>query len=76
MPFESPTCKTLGMSILDVGCGLGGPTRNLAKFTDTTVTGIDVDDHCLNRARKITQRQGLQDTVHFIKVSCAFSAYS
>ena len=30
-----------GMEILDVGCGVGGPAREIATFTDCHVVGLN-----------------------------------
>jgi sterol 24-C-methyltransferase len=32
-------------SVLDVGCGIGGPMRNIAKFTGTKITGITLNEY-------------------------------
>ena len=34
-----------GMKVLDVGCGIGGPMRNLAMFTGSSVTGITISKY-------------------------------
>ena len=33
-----------GDKILDVGCGIGGPMRNIARFTRASVTGVTLNE--------------------------------
>ncbi|CAM9737762.1 unnamed protein product, partial [Phaeothamnion confervicola] len=33
-----------GAKVLDCGCGVGGPYRNIAQFTGADVTGITISD--------------------------------
>jgi sterol 24-C-methyltransferase len=56
-----------GMKVLDVGCGIGGPAREIARFTDTHVTGVNNNDYQLDRARKWTAKAGLTHLVDFKK---------
>jgi tocopherol O-methyltransferase len=43
-----------GSKVLDVGCGIGGTTRLLAKTHGCTVTGITISGHQVNMARRLT----------------------
>jgi sterol 24-C-methyltransferase len=56
-----------GMRVLDVGCGVGGPAREIARFSDATIIGLNNNDFQIGRARKYTQKAGLQDQVSFTK---------
>lgn len=56
-----------GMRVLDVGCGVGGPAREIAAFTDANIVGVNNNDFQLGRARKYTARAGLQDRVSYVK---------
>ena len=40
--------------VLDLGCGVGGPARCIAAFTGASVTGINNNDHQLQRAEALT----------------------
>ncbi|KAL7580599.1 hypothetical protein ACA910_003718 [Epithemia clementina (nom. ined.)] len=55
-------------SIVDVGCGIGGSSRHLArKFADTchTVHGITLSPYQAQRATELTKQQQLHDICHF-----------
>lgn len=56
-----------GMRVLDVGCGVGGPAREIARFSDVNITGLNNNDFQIGRARKYTQKAGLQDQLQFVK---------
>ena len=53
--------------VLDVGCGTGGPTRDVARIaSDGEVTGIDLSTRMLERARQRSVDEGL-DNVTFVR---------
>lgn len=56
-----------GMRVLDVGCGVGGPAREIARFSDVQVVGVNNNEYQVGRARKHTQHAGLQGQVEFVK---------
>jgi sterol 24-C-methyltransferase len=56
-----------GMRVLDVGCGIGGPAREIARFADVTIVGINNNDFQIGRARKYTAKAGLSSQVTFQK---------
>ena len=62
-----PKCKNL--HILDVGCGSGVPTIELAKISDGHVIGIDIDETSLNLLRRKLRETGLNNRVSVIKDS-------
>jgi hypothetical protein len=39
-----------GEKVLDCGCGVGGPYRNIAQFTGCDVTGITINEYQVSRA--------------------------
>jgi SAM-dependent methyltransferase len=56
-----------GDRALDVGCGTGGPTRDVARLaTEGRVTGIDLSTRMLDLARKRSADEGL-DNVTFVR---------
>ncbi|KAG9041765.1 Delta(24)-sterol C-methyltransferase [Tulasnella sp. UAMH 9824] len=56
-----------GMRVLDVGCGIGGPAREIARFTDANITGLNNNDFQIGRARRYTAKAGLSNQVDFVK---------
>ena len=55
--------------ILDVGCGSGTPTIELAKLSDGKITGIDIDQNSLDRLNEKIREEGLSDRVFTKKCS-------
>ncbi|RAK96969.1 sterol 24-C-methyltransferase [Aspergillus ibericus CBS 121593] len=56
-----------GMKVLDVGCGVGGPAREIVKFTDANVVGLNNNDYQIQRATRYAEREGLSDKLTFTK---------
>lgn len=54
-----------GHSVLDVGCGIGGPARFLAETYGCRVTGIDLSENFVDAARYLTERTGQTGLVSF-----------
>mmetsp|Transcript_17902 Transcript_17902/g.69376 ORF Transcript_17902/g.69376 Transcript_17902/m.69376 type:complete len:340 (+) Transcript_17902:25-1044(+) len=38
-----------GMNVLDVGCGVGGPALEIARFTECHVTGLNINEYHIQR---------------------------
>ncbi|HWU89457.1 MAG TPA: methyltransferase domain-containing protein [Kofleriaceae bacterium] len=53
------------MHILDVGCGIGGPTLNLAEMSGAEVTGVNVVERQVQIARERAAARGLSGRVRF-----------
>ncbi|KAJ5197126.1 hypothetical protein N7449_007605 [Penicillium cf. viridicatum] len=58
---------TKDMNVLDVGCGVGGPAREIVKFTGAHITGLNNNDYQIDRATYYAQKQGLSDKMAFVK---------
>jgi len=56
-----------GMKVLDVGCGIGGPLREIARFSSTSVTGLNNNDYQITRAKELNRLAGLGETCDFVK---------
>ncbi len=54
-----------GMTLLDVGCGVGGPARMAAVRNGCEVTGIDLSPDFVDLARSLTERLGLTSQVTY-----------
>lgn len=62
-----PKCKN--SHILDIGCGMGVPTIELAKISNGYITGIDIDEISLSLLQRKIKETGLSNRVRFIKDS-------
>jgi ubiquinone/menaquinone biosynthesis C-methylase UbiE len=56
---------TAGMSVLDVGSGVGGPARFLAATFGCQVTGVDLSEAFVDASRYLTERTGQRWQVSF-----------
>ena len=56
-----------GMKVLDVGCGVGGPAREIVKFSDVNVVGLNNNDYQIDRAIAYTKKEGLSKKLSFVK---------
>uniref|UniRef100_A0A0D9WWQ0 SAM-dependent methyltransferase Erg6/SMT-type domain-containing protein n=1 Tax=Leersia perrieri TaxID=77586 RepID=A0A0D9WWQ0_9ORYZ len=57
-----------GMKVLDVGCGIGGPLREIAKFSLTSVTGLNNNEYQISRGKELNRLAGVSGTCDFVKV--------
>jgi ubiquinone/menaquinone biosynthesis C-methylase UbiE len=54
-----------GMHVLEIGCGIGGASRYLAKESGCRVTAVDLTRECVDVARELTRRCGLKGAIDF-----------
>nr|XP_025879398.1 cycloartenol-C-24-methyltransferase 1-like isoform X2 [Oryza sativa Japonica Group] len=57
-----------GMKVLDVGCGIGGPLREIARFSSASVTGLNNNAYQISRGKELNFSVGLSETCNFVKV--------
>ena len=50
-----------------MGCGVGGPLRNIAKFSDAKITGLNNNDYQIKRGTKQVNSAGLAHLCDFLK---------
>lgn len=55
------------MRVLDVGCGVGGPAREIVKFSGVNVIGLNNNDYQIERATRYAQKEGLSHKLKFTK---------
>ncbi len=55
-----------GMTVLDVGCGIGGPARYLAWKSGACVTGVDIQDALVKAGNHVSTLVGLSDKVQLV----------
>jgi phosphoethanolamine N-methyltransferase len=56
-----------GLSVLDLGCGLGGATVHIARrYGVASIVGIDIEDNLIEACDELAARSGLSDTAQFL----------
>ncbi len=55
-----------GMVVADIGCGVGGPLMEIARFSGAKIVGVNSNAYQLERARKLTDEAKLSDLADFI----------
>ena len=56
-------------SVLDIGCGVGGVDVHIAgQHGAALVTGIDIEEHLIERCVRLAERRGVADSTRFICV--------
>ncbi len=56
-----------GMRVLDVGCGVGGPMRAIARFSGATIVGLNNNAYQVRRAAELTRAAGLDHLCSLVK---------
>lgn len=51
-----------GLRVLDVGCGIGGPMRNICRFTKTDITGLTLNQYQVDRGNTLSNADPLLTT--------------
>lgn len=55
-----------GQNWIDMGCGVGGPLRNIIRFTEANVTGVNFNGYQLKRAELHLKESGLEKLGRFV----------
>ncbi|KAG0205969.1 hypothetical protein BGX28_002519 [Mortierella sp. GBA30] len=55
------------LKVLDMGCGVGGPAREISHFTGAHITGINNNDYQISRAIHQTVQAGMDHRCEFVK---------
>lgn len=53
--------------VLDVGCGVGGPAREISKFAGVNIVGLNNNDYQIERGTRYAAKEGLSEKVTFTK---------
>ena len=56
-----------GEKCLDVGCGVGGPMREIAKFSGATVIGLNNNEYQVARNQILSERLELDNICYAVK---------
>ena len=59
-----------GMTVIDVGCGVGGPMRRVAREAGVRVVGVNNNEIQLDRAKALNAEAGLDHMVDYL--ACSF----
>ena len=59
-----------GMTVIDVGCGIGGPLRRVVREGGVKVVGINSNEIQLNKARSLDAAAGVDHMVDYL--ACSF----
>jgi len=60
-------CINRGATILDCGCGIGGPARNIARFSGANIKAITLNQFQVDRGNSLSEREGLRDQVELVQ---------
>lgn len=55
------------MKVLDVGCGVGGPGREICRFTDCEIVGLNNNDYQIQRANHYAKTMKLDHKLSYVK---------
>eukprot|EP00850_Spirogloea_muscicola_P015794 SM000124S25926 [mRNA] locus=s124:104934:107848:+ [translate_table: standard] len=53
--------------VLDIGCGVGGPLREVALFSGASVTGLNNNAYQISRGEVLNRKAELENTCTFLK---------
>lgn len=56
-----------GMRVADLGCGVGGPLREIISFSGANVVGVNISSYQLELAQKYTDEAGLGHLAEFLE---------
>ena len=55
-----------GISVLDIGCGVGGPQRFMARNFGSSITGLNISEYQLHKCEKYNREAGLDELCHVL----------
>jgi len=58
---------TEGQRIMDIGCGVGGPLRCIAKFSQAHITGLNNNEYQISRGKRHAKNSGIENLCDFVK---------
>jgi sterol 24-C-methyltransferase len=59
-------CYGADKKVLDVGCGIAGPARNISKFLQCSVTGISINQYQVDRGNELSAKDKFSN-VHSVQ---------
>jgi SAM-dependent methyltransferase len=74
--FANALAPATGMHLLDIGAGLGGPSRYFAQTFGCRVSGVDLSEEYVAVAHSLSRRVGLEDRVDYRQASALQMPYA
>jgi SAM-dependent methyltransferase len=74
--FANALAPAAGAHVLDIGAGLGGPSRYFAQTFGCRVSGVDLSEEYVAVARSLSRRVGLEDRVDYRQASALQMPYA
>lgn len=65
--LASRLALSAGAKVLDCGCGIGGPARNIARFTLANITGITLNQFQVHRGNVLCKEEGVDHLVTLVQ---------
>ncbi|KAF2470516.1 S-adenosyl-L-methionine-dependent methyltransferase [Lindgomyces ingoldianus] len=56
-----------GMRVLDVGCGVGGPAKEIASYANCSIVGLNNNAYQVKKAQELAKKEGMDKSVEFVK---------
>jgi sterol 24-C-methyltransferase len=56
-----------GAHVLDCGCGIGGPARNIHRFTGAKITAVTLNHSQVNRGNVLCKQEGVAGMVELVQ---------
>lgn len=56
-----------GMKAIDIGCGVGGPLKNIARFSKAQIVGLNNNEYQVSRAKRLASDYKLGNLATYIK---------
>ena len=58
-----------GMTVVDIGCGIGGPMRRIVRESGVRVVGVNNNEVQMEKAKMLTAEAGLDHMVEYVECS-------
>lgn len=58
-----------GMRAIDLGCGVGGPLREIARFSGAQVVGLNINAYQIEKGAAYNREEGVEDLCSFLEGS-------
>lgn len=55
------------MNVLDLGCGVGGPMRSIARFAGSSIVGVNNNEYQIRRGTSHNAKAGMGERCRFVK---------